>query len=123
MTLIPIEDDPNAWIMPDIDPRVSQWNKERDAKTNAQYIEARAYPPKVKIRDDVIPRQHEVYNCTSCRRGRELPANKMSQEDYHFFCRWDLKTHIGMMVGDNGCQYWDRKIKIPHKGYLEGVER
>jgi len=40
-----------------------------------------------------------------------------------------MKTHIGpknihgLPLGDNGCPMWSRKIKIPHKGYMEGVER
>lgn len=75
-------------------------------------VESRAFRPRVRIKNDVFPRPHEVYNCTSCRRGRELPANKISKEDYHYYCKWDMKTHIGLPFGDNGCQYWDRKITI-----------
>ena len=113
-----------------IDKQVSQWNAERDAKTNSLHLEATAYPPeKIEIKNDVYPREHEIYNCTSCSRGRELPANKLSKTDYHYYCRWDMKTHIGpknihgLPLGDNGCQMWGRKVKIPHKGYMEGVER
>ena len=110
-----------------IDPRVSQWNAERDAHTNASHLEAKAFPPKkVKIRDDTHPRPHEVYNCTTCTRGRELPANKITKEDYHYRCTWDLKEHIGegmkKNLGDNGCPNWDRKIPIPYHGYMPGVE-
>ena len=119
----------SGFVAAPVDPLISQWNAARDAKTNSLHLDAKAYPPKVDIKNDVFPRPHETYNCTTCARGRELPQNKISKEDYHYYCRWDLKTHIGpknslgLPLGDNGCPQWDRRVPIPHKGYMEGVER
>ena len=117
-----IKDEWQGYNAVPIDTGISQWNAARDAKTDSLHLEAKAYPPRVHIRNDTHPRPHEVYNCTSCARGRELPANKLTQEDYHYYCRWDLKTHIGIPFGDNTCPNWDRKIKIPYHGYMEGFE-
>jgi hypothetical protein len=104
-------------IFPYIDPKVSQWNAERESIVNAIHAEGKAYAPKVKVRNEILPAPHDVYNCTSCRRGRELPHNKISDEDYHYYCAWDLKEHIGEGMkknfGDNGCGFWDRKIQKP----------
>jgi len=97
---------------------INQVNSEPDE----WMIICKAYPPKVTVKNDIFPRPHECYNCSSCKRGKELPANKLSKEDYHFYCKWDLKTHIGLEHHDNACPNWDRKIPVPKHGFMPGVE-
>ena len=89
-----------------------------DGESEVQTIvEGKAIPPKVIIENEVFPRPHEVYNCRTCRKGRELPQNKISTEDYHFYCTWDMHTHIGPNYNDICCTNWDRKIEKPKKGF------
>ena len=114
--------------------QASQWNAERDAHTNAIHLEGSAYPPKVAIKNDILPRTHEIYNCTTCTHGEpEHPAYTMQHPDTFrvkckpscpvvgslFAARWSE----GPRYEDIGCTNWDRRIPIPHKGYMPGVER
>jgi hypothetical protein len=82
----------------------------------------KAYPPKVTVKNDIFPRQHEIYNCTSCRRGRELPQFPKDTENYNCRCTWDGLEHIGPRWNDTGCSNWDRKIPIPKHGFMPRVE-
>jgi hypothetical protein len=83
---------------------------------------ATAYPPKVKIQNDIFPRPHEVYNCTTCKRGHIIPETPPNKEEYVARCSWDLQLHIGPRFNDTGCRHFISKIKRPRKGYMPGVE-
>jgi len=82
-----------------------------DIESALDEIKVKVYPPKVTVRNNIFPPLEELQNCSTCIKGRELPANKMSKEDYHFYCRWDLKTHIGLQHYDNDCGNYIRKKK------------
>ena len=113
-----------GWDAVPIDPRISQWNSMRDAKTDGLHIEAKAYPPKVTIRNDIFPRTYEVYNCTTCLNGEpEHPAHKTNMEKFRVKCKGNMQWNEGPRTGDIGCPNWDRRIPRPSKGYLEGIER
>ena len=98
----------SAWNAVPIDPKVSQWNAERDAKTNAKRIEAKVYPPKVTIRDGILPPFEELRNCTTCRKGRKLPEEDLTPDQYVRQCKWDVHTHRGNNHFDNDCRYYVR---------------
>ena len=113
-----------------VDKQVSQWNAERDAKTDSLHLDANAYPPAhVYLKDDTHPRPWEVYNCTTCARAEpEHPAYKHNQNTYHVKCKPESCPMPGLWKdgprhGDVGCQYWDRRIKVPHHGLWPGIER
>jgi hypothetical protein len=72
-------------------------------------IKVKVYPPKVTVQNNIFPPPEELQNCRTCIKGRRLPADAMSKEDYHYYCRWDLKTHIGLKNYDNDCGYYIRK--------------
>ena len=65
--------------------------------------------PKIIVRNNIFPPYEELRNCRTCHKGRELPADKLSTEDYHYYCAWDVKTHIGAKNLDNACEYYIRK--------------
>ena len=71
----------------------------------------KVYPPKVTVRNNIVPPLEELQNCTTCHRGRRLPQDSMSQDDYHYHCTWDGRTHIGegMKHYDNDCESFLRK--------------
>lgn len=96
-----------------------------DGETEPRFVvEAKAYAPRVKIQNDIWARPWELYNCSTCKRGRELPSNVMSTEDYHIYCRWDLHEHIGLKKVSAECKYdkWERKIERPKGGLWPGIE-
>ena len=84
----------------------------------------KAYPPKVTIQNDIFPRAHEVYNCTSCTNGEpEHPAHKLkSNETYRVKCKWNLQWNEGPRWNDIACPKWDRRVKVPKHGFMPGVE-
>ena len=110
-----------------VDKQVSQWNAERDAKINSLHLEAEAFPPaKIYLRNDTHPRPHEVYNCTSCKRG----GPNISADNQRFYSKCanpQAQTFGAWCEGgkwtDIGCPWFDRKIKIPYHGYMPGVEQ
>ena len=122
-------DDPGFLATP-IDPRVSQWNAARDAHTDSLHVEGKAYPPKVRARDDTGPRPHEIYNCTTCLNGEpEHPAHKLKNPDsFHVKCTKPFIAgcvtcwNDGPRLEDIGCANWERKVPIPRKGYWPGIE-
>jgi hypothetical protein len=69
----------------------------------------KVHDPKVTVRNNILPPLEELQNCTTCHKGRRLPADAMSDDDYHYRCTWDIKTHIGLKHSDNDCEYY---IKI-----------
>ena len=83
-----------------------------------------AYAPKVIIKNDIFPREHEVYNCTSCARAEpEHPAWKYKHEEtYRVKCKFNLHYNTGPRWNDIGCPNWDRKIQKPKGGYAPGIE-
>lgn len=87
-----------------------------------QYIECRAYDPKVKVQNDIFPRPHEVYNCSSCKRGKELPQYPPDKERYMYWCKWDGRRHVGPRWNDIACAHWDRKVPIPKHGFMPNLE-
>lgn len=76
---------------------------------NGFEISAKAYAPKVTIRNNIFPPYEELRNCRTCRYGRKLPADKLTNEDYHYRCTWNLKEHIGARNLDNDCTDYIRK--------------
>jgi len=72
-------------------------------------VVARVYPPTVTVRNNIFPPEEELQNCRTCHRGRKLPADTLSDEDYHYRCTWDVKTHIGLRNYDNDCGNYVRK--------------
>ena len=82
---------------------------------------AKAYPPRVHIRNECVPRPWEVYNCTACKHGTNLFS--VIREQYFFWCNQDAKKHIGERYADNCCEKFDRRVSRPRKGYMEGIER
>jgi hypothetical protein len=95
------------------------------AEPELWHIYATALDPTVKIENDVFPRPHEVYNCTSCRYGGpNISANK---ERFYNRCANTKARTFGMWCegkrwNDTGCPWFDSKIKRPPHGYLPGVE-
>ena len=80
---------------------------------SAPFTGMQALAPKVIIRNNIFPEPHEIYNCTTCKRGRALPADTLGdKEEYNYYCRWDLKTHIGPRFGDINCPNYDRRRRI-----------
>jgi hypothetical protein len=69
----------------------------------------KVYDPKVTVRNNILPPLVELQNCTTCHRGRRLPADAMSDDDYHYRCTWDSRTHIGLKHYDNDCGNYVRK--------------
>ena len=66
-------------------------------------VKSRVYPPKVTVRNNIFPPFEELQNCTTCTRGRKLPSELISDNDYHRRCTWDLKEHIGIKHMDSVC--------------------
>ena len=117
-----------GWDAVPIDPRVSQWNAERDAKANALHFEAKAYPPKATVKNDIFPRPHEIYNCTTCTHGeKEHPVHTMNPDTFRVktkpSCVIPNQWSEGPRFVDIGCPSWDRRIPIPHKGYTLGIDK
>ena len=71
------------------------------------------YMPEITVRNNIFPPQEELRNCTTCIKGRQMPADKLTNSDYHYWCRWDVKEHIGvdMKYLDNTCESFIRKPK------------
>jgi hypothetical protein len=85
-------------------------------------VEAKAYDPRVIIKNECVPRPWEIENCTTCSHGTNLFS--VIREQYFFWCAMDCKKHIGDKFADNVCGLgFKSKIKRPRKGYLEGIER
>jgi hypothetical protein len=82
------------------------------------FVEAKAYKPEVIIKNNLFPFPHEIYNCTTCKRGTNLYS--AIKERYMYWCANDCKKHIGDKYADNCCMKHDMKIK---NGIMEGVER
>lgn len=117
----------SGWDAIPVDPRISQWNAERETQVNSSHIEARVYPPKVTANEDIFPRSHEIYNCTTCAHGeQEHPAHVVyDPQKFHVRCKPSCPM-MGSIFGDKwsdgprfediGCSYWDRsgdaKIRI-----------
>lgn len=80
-----------------------------------------AYAPKVKLKNDIFPRPHEIYNCTTCKLGRELPLSN-DKNEYTCRCRWDVKLHVGPRFNDIMCVWYQSKVPRPKKGYLPGFD-
>jgi hypothetical protein len=82
----------------------------------------------VKIQNDIFPRPHEVYNCTTCARAEpEHPAQKLkNSETYKVKCGpqglFPGLFQSGPRWNDIGCSKFDRKIPIPKKGFMPGIE-
>ena len=72
-------------------------------------IKIKVYPPKVIVQNNIFPPPEELQNCTTCHYGRRLPADSMTDDDYHYRCTWDLKEHIGLKYYDNDCRNYIRK--------------
>jgi hypothetical protein len=89
--------------------------EEIDFKANEGYSAGTAtvtvYPPIVTVRNNIFPPYEELQNCTTCSRGRQLPADKLTNADYHYRCTWDLQEHIGVDMKhlDNDCDNFNRK--------------
>ena len=98
----------SGWDAIPIDPRVSQWNAEREAKTDAKHIEMKVWEPKVRERSGILPTIEELKNCTTCVKGRKLPEEDLTPDQYCRQCRWDVHTHRGNNHFDNGCEYYVR---------------
>jgi hypothetical protein len=83
-----------------------------------------AHDPKVKIENEIFPRQHEVYNCTTCKNGKpEHPAHKIKDpENFRVRCKWNQQWNTGPRWNDIGCPAWDRKLERPRHGLMPGVE-
>lgn len=107
------------WTESPSDPKRSAWNAKREEKLARLHVEAKTYPIKVTVTDDVFPRPHEVYNCTTCKRGREQLQFPKDENNYKYYCKWRMATVDGPKYKDMGCEFWDRKILKPHKGYNE----
>jgi hypothetical protein len=103
----------------------SQWNAEREAKVNGVHLEARAYPPKVTIRNDIFPRQHEIYNCTTCKLAEpEHPAYTIKNPDtFHVKCKGNKQWNEGPRFEDIACWSWYPQERRPRKGYTEGIDK
>ena len=100
--------DESGWNAIPIDPRVSQWNAARDTKTNTQHIEVELHEPKVTERSGILPPFDELRNCTTCVKGRKLPEEDLTPDQYARQCRWDIHTHRGNCHFDNDCTYYVR---------------
>jgi hypothetical protein len=74
-------------------------------------FEAKAYPPKVTVQNNIFPPWEELQNCRTCHFGRQLPTDNWDREKYHYLCkRWDdLDEHIGYKNLDNDCTKFVRK--------------
>lgn len=66
-------------------------------------VTTEAFPPKVTILNNIFPPLEELQNCTTCHRGRQLPADKLDRMTYCYYCRWDLKEHNGARHLDSVC--------------------
>lgn len=74
------------------------------------------YPPIVTVKNDLFPPHEELRNCTTCKYGRPLPADKLSNADYHYHCTQGVgggTEHIGVDIKhlDNDCETFVRKRK------------
>lgn len=101
-----------------------EFHQQVAAEPDLWRIYAETLPCKVKIENEVFPRAHEIYNCTTCKLGEpEHPAHKLkSRETYRVKCKWNMQWNEGPRWNDIGCLKWDRKIKVPRHGYMPGVE-
>ena len=97
-----------GWDAVPVDPRVTQWNAERDAKSDSLHMEVKVHPPKVKERSGFLPTFQELKNCTTCIKGRKLPEEDLKPDEYVRQCRWDIHTHRGNKHFDNDCTYYVR---------------
>ena len=111
-------------IIPIDDPNESQWNRERERIVNSRHFEGRAYSPKVTIKNDIFPRPHEIYNCTSCKLGEpEHPAVKLKNPDtFRVKCKGNLQWNEGPRFNDIGCTNWSPRETHPKKGYTPGID-
>ena len=102
----------------------SAWNAERERRTNAVHLEAKAYPPSTKVKNEIFPRPHEVYNGTTCLWAeKEHPAYTMkNQETYHVKCTFMKVNCEGPRFYDVGCPHWERREPKPKKGYTPGID-
>jgi hypothetical protein len=72
----------------------------------------KVYPPKVTVRNNILPPLEELRNCTTCHKGRPLPDDRIDPENYHYHCRDGVKgglQHIGLKHNDNDCKRFIRK--------------
>ena len=70
------------------------------------------YPPKIKTVSDILPPLEELRNCTTCRKGRKLPEELVSDPDHYVRqCTWDIHTHRGNSHYANDCENHIRKRK------------
>lgn len=75
-------------------------------------VNSSAHPPKVTVLNNIFPPHNELRNCTTCGRGRKLPADATHPDQYHYHCTFSVKggfEHIGARYLDNSCEYYIRK--------------
>jgi hypothetical protein len=67
----------------------------------------------------VGPPYFEAYNCTTCKRGRELPQPGADAHRFLCYCKLDMCWHKGPRRDDIGCINWDRGQIAQEKLYEE----
>jgi hypothetical protein len=93
-----------------------------NSEPNLWRLVAEALPPKVIVENEIFPREWEIYNCTTCKRGLIVPEFPENKEEYICRCRWDGRMHIGPRWNDTGCPYFDARIQHPKHGFQPGLE-
>ena len=102
-----------------------EFKEQVNAEPDLWRIYAEAMPCKVKIENEVFPRPHEVYNCTSCKHGgpninpdKERFYNRCQNPQSQTFGRW----MDGGKWNDIGCPWFFSKIERPKHGFMPGIE-
>lgn len=83
------------------------------AEPEKWYAEYKAYPPQVRIKNNIFPELHEIYNCTTCFFGG-LNFNP-DGEHFRIYCREFHKWSNGSKWNDIECPKFDTKSNHPSK--------